>query len=106
MPIFLPLSDPARTCVSNVYLLMDVDVGWVRWSPCGVPTQKLQLLEHLFNWRGRRGTKHVFKPSFLNVFSPASPLPPQIVAQFRIINPFYPFIVYFLWAEYLNVSFF
>lgn len=67
MPIFLSLSDPARTCVSNVYLLMDVDVGWVRWSPCGVPTQKLQLLEYLFNWRGRRGTKHFFKPSFLNV---------------------------------------
>lgn len=32
-----------------VYLLMDVDVGGVRRPPCGIPTQKLQLLEHLFN---------------------------------------------------------
>ena len=37
----------------RVYLLMDVDVGGVRWSTCGVPTQKLQLLEYLFNWRER-----------------------------------------------------
>lgn len=59
-------SGPAYTC-GDVYLLVDVDVGWVGWSPCGVPTQKLQLLEYLFNWRRGQSTKHFFKPSFLNL---------------------------------------
>lgn len=44
-----PLSS-APTCKRKcVYLLMDVDIRGVRRSPCGIPTQKLQLLEHLFN---------------------------------------------------------
>lgn len=52
----------------HVYLLMDVDVRGVRWPAGGVPTQKLQLLEYLFNWRGRgQSTKYFFKPSFLNL---------------------------------------
>lgn len=51
-----------------VYLLMDMDVGGVRWPPCGIPTQKLQLLEYLFNWRERgQDTQYIFKSSFLNL---------------------------------------
>lgn len=51
-----------------VYLLMDMDVGGVRRPPCGIPTQKLQLLEYLFNWRERgQDTQYIFKSSFLNL---------------------------------------
>lgn len=56
-----------RMC-EHVYLLMDVDVGGVRRPPCGIPTQKLELLEYLFNWRGEgQSTKYLFKASFLNL---------------------------------------
>jgi len=44
---------PNMYLCERVYLLMDVDVGGVRRPPCGIPTQKLQLLEYLFNWRER-----------------------------------------------------
>lgn len=50
--IFLPSFSrlhPNMYLCERVYLLMDVDVGGVRWPTCGVPTQKLQLLEYLFN---------------------------------------------------------
>ena len=49
-----------------VYLLMDVDVGGVRRPPCGIPTQKLQLLEHLFNWRRGQSKQYFFKSLFLS----------------------------------------
>lgn len=55
----------------HVYLLMDVDVGGVRRPPCGIPTQKLELLEYLFNWRGGgQSTKYLLKPSFLKFEAP------------------------------------
>lgn len=59
------ISHPNMYLCERVYLLMDVDVGGVRWPTCGVPTQKLQLLEYLFNWRERgQDTQYIFKSSF------------------------------------------
>lgn len=54
-PIFPSSSSlcPSMHKCECVYLLMDVDVGGVRRPPCGIPTEELQLLEYLFNWRGR-----------------------------------------------------
>lgn len=59
---------PSMYLCERVYLLMDVDVGRVRRPPCGIPTQKLQLLEYLFNWRERgQDTQYISKSSFLNL---------------------------------------
>lgn len=105
---------------------MDVDVGGVRRPPCGIPTQKLQLLEHLFNWRRGQSKQYFFKPLFLSLmdlvyffffFLASSSLPPQILAPFRIkiflfCHPFTsdppastPWFIWFLrtelWASYM-----
>lgn len=71
-PIFLPLiplvSTPIMYLCERVYLLMDMNVGGVRRPSCGIPTQKLQLLEYLFNWRERgQNTQYIFKSSFFNL---------------------------------------
>lgn len=59
---------PNMYLCEHVYLLMDVNVGGVRRPSCGIPTQKLQLLEYLFNWRERgQNTQYIFKSSFFNL---------------------------------------
>lgn len=104
-------SPPARTC-EHVYLLVDVDVGRVRRPTGGIPAQKLQFLEHLFDCGERtRAQGSFFKPPSRNwkrlVYFSTSPLRTQLLAQLTIINPFYLLLSFtVIWGECLNaVSF-
>lgn len=58
-----PLPSPSCSAPAHnrehVYLLVDVDVGGVRRPPSGIPTQKLQLLEHLFDCRERARAQRI-----------------------------------------------